>query len=102
DGRPLDLSKVGTKFAPLPAGTKFRAHVDVHNLRPEELGALLWALDFGGDEKARHMLGMARPLGYGRSKIAIVAHDVRRMDDSPADMGECRGRFETEMEKLVP
>lgn len=103
DGRPIDLerSKVGTKFHPLPAGTSFRAHVDVHNLLPEELGALLWALDFGGDAQARHTLGMARPLGYGRVKLSIVSHAIRDMEGQAADFSKCRSRFEAYMSTAV-
>lgn len=102
DGRALDLSKVGTRFRPLQAGTRFHAHVDVHNLLPEELGALLWALDFGEDAQARHALGMARPLGYGRTRIRIGASDIRGMDGKPADLAQCRRKFETYMEAQVP
>ncbi|MDI7268385.1 MAG: TIGR03986 family CRISPR-associated RAMP protein, partial [Myxococcota bacterium] len=63
-----DLS---SKFAPLPAKTVFTGRIRIHNLRPVELGALLWALDFGGDSEAQHMLGMARPLGYGQVVIRV-------------------------------
>lgn len=93
DGRPLNLDKVGTVFRPLPAGTKFRAHIDLHNLKPVELGALLWAIEFGGDEKARHTLGMARPLGFGRCKMRVLRHDVRDMSEQPVDLAVCRGAF---------
>lgn len=62
---------VATRFRPLPAGARFEGKLRVHNLRPAELGAVLWALDFGQDDSCRHMLGMARSLGYGRSKIVI-------------------------------
>lgn len=94
DGRPLDLSKVGTRFQPLPAGTKFLAHIDIHNLKPEELGAFLWAIDFGGDEKARHTLGMARPLGFGRVQMRVVSQDIRDMGCNLVDIATMRARFE--------
>lgn len=102
DGRPLDASKVGTVFKPLPKGTRFRAHVDIHNLRPEELGALLWAISWGGDPQARHTLGMARPLGYGRSQMRIVESDLYGMDGSKPDLDRCLQAFETMMSKEVP
>lgn len=63
---------VTTTFTPVRAGTKFTCHVDIHNLRPVELGALLWAITLGGDKSARHNLGMARPLGYGRCVIRLA------------------------------
>lgn len=101
DGRPLDLSKVGTQFRPLPAGTSFRAHVDVHNLKPEELGALMWAITFGGNDHARHTLGMARPLGYGRCRLRVSSHDVRNMRGEPVDPQSFLAAFETFMDGEV-
>jgi CRISPR-associated protein (TIGR03986 family) len=101
DGRPLDLAKVGTTFAPLPAGTTFAAHVDVHNLRPQELGALLWAIELGGDLNARHTLGMARPLGFGRCRISIRQSDVRGMTGESVELASCRERFEIWMEGQI-
>lgn len=101
-GEPADQSRVASTFRPLPAGTTFEAHVDVHNLRPEELGALLWALDFGGDEKARHGLGMARPLGYGRVRLTIAEADVRDMAGLSADLDSCRARFLAYMAARIP
>lgn len=62
---------VQSRFAPLPAGTRFTGQLRVHNLRPAELGAVLWALDFGQAEGCLHTLGMARPLGYGACSIEI-------------------------------
>lgn len=94
DGRPLDMSKVGTTFRPLPAGTRFRAHIDVHNLKPAELGALLWAIELGQDEKARHMLGMARPLGFGRCKMTIARHDLQDMTGRKLELGPAREAFQ--------
>lgn len=70
-------AKVVTRFAPLEAGATFKARIDVHNLRPAELGALLWSLDLGGDENARHTIGYARPLGYGTSRVRLVPESLR-------------------------
>ena len=56
---------------PLPEGTVFEGEVRFHNLRPEELGALLWALTWGGDSGLRHALGMGKPFGFGQISIAV-------------------------------
>jgi len=41
------------------------------------LGALLWAITFGGrSDTHRHSLGMAKPLGYGCVKVSIVMDSV--------------------------
>jgi CRISPR-associated protein (TIGR03986 family) len=78
--------KVMTRFVPLGRGTRFRAEIHVHNLRCgqfrrsesnslcEELGALVWALTWGGrTETHAHMLGGAKPYGYGAARIRVLA-----------------------------
>ncbi len=73
---------VTTTFSPLPAGTSFTTRIHVHNLRPFELGALLWSLDFGGRKDCWHSIGMGRPLGYGgvtielRNRPKLYQHSV--------------------------
>ena len=94
DGKPLDLSKVGTSFCPLPAGTRFELDVRLHNVRPVELGAILWALDHGGSEDTYHKLGLARSLGYGT--ICLRASGLSRLhrnDGVQATREECIDAF---------
>lgn len=69
--------KVFTRFQPLGAGSRFRTRVFVHNLRPQELGALIWSITLGGDPRADkpqryHSLGMGKPLGYGVVSLRIL------------------------------
>ncbi|MFH1465591.1 MAG: TIGR03986 family CRISPR-associated RAMP protein [Pseudomonadota bacterium] len=94
---------VATTFHPLEVGSVFRSVVRVHNLRPVELGALLWALDFGGDDGCYHGLGMARSLGYGRCSITIAGTDL--VPNDPARRGsdlleEARRAFAGAMESF--
>lgn len=63
-----------TAFEPLPAGARFLCRMRFHNLRPEELGALVWAVTWGGNPGCRHRIGMAKPYGYGCAKARIAAH----------------------------
>lgn len=56
----------------LPGGTRFRFKVRFHNLKPEELGALQWALTLGGNEQLRHRLGKGKPYGYGEVSIRCI------------------------------
>lgn len=82
-----------------PAGTKFRARIRGHNLRPTELGALVWALEFGGEQKLVHSLGMGKPYGYGQVICRIresKLHDVNAESVNPQVMMEA---FEAEMER---
>lgn len=62
---------------PLPADTQFNCRVDFHNLLPTELGALCWALTWGGDSRLRHSVGMGKPFGLGQLTIAIDDAVVR-------------------------
>ena len=73
--------KVQTTLVTLPPGTVFRSRLTFHNLRPVELGALLWALSYGeeaafGDSAnhitKRHRLGMGKPLGLGEVAIRVT------------------------------
>ncbi|MBM4345025.1 MAG: TIGR03986 family CRISPR-associated RAMP protein [Deltaproteobacteria bacterium] len=106
---------VKTFLFPLPAGTTFRAQVRIHNLRRHELGALLWALDFGGHEGARHGLGLGKPFGYGQVKLAVdsfqvAAHDTGWAADPfaasvtpvPADAAGCVADFRAYMAQAAP
>lgn len=91
--------KIQTRLVALPPGTRFRARLNFHNLRPVELGALLWALSFG-DEAAfgdnadtvtkRHRLGMGKPLGLGEVAIRVAGLEIEpacppRAADLPKD-----------------
>lgn len=91
-----------TVFKPLPTGTVFHGELRVHNVRPDELGALLWALNFGEHPNARHLLGMAKALGYGRVKISVRSCELKRnLDWSDLDIRELdrlRAGFERTME----
>ena len=74
-------------FIPLCAGTEFTASIYYHNLKKEELGALLSALELKGNRF--HSIGFGKPLGYGAIKIEIVGvSDVDR-----AYFDECKECF---------
>lgn len=59
-----------THFKPLDKGCVFKSMVSFHNLRPVELGALLCAINFAKSPSCHHLLGLAKPYGYGRCKYA--------------------------------
>jgi CRISPR-associated protein (TIGR03986 family) len=79
EDRPVPTNREGkvnldvvTRFRPLDQGVRFTGRVHVHNLRPAELGGLLWALTWGGETALRHRLGMGKPLGYGHVAIRLT------------------------------
>ena len=85
----LELEKQSTRFRPLDITRPVRFRVRVHNIQAHELGALLWALNFGGDSEARHLLGFAKNLGYGRVHLIPVSGDgLACVDGRPVDLAE--------------
>lgn len=67
----LNNPNIFTNFKPLAEGTEFILKIRFHNLKKAEIGALLSALTFHGNEKlVFHNIGMAKPLGYGKIKIS--------------------------------
>lgn len=61
---------INTEFLPLKSGIQFESYIRFHNLRSPELGALLSAISFHGNEKNLfHSIGMAKPMGFGKISI---------------------------------
>jgi len=69
-GRQLEHKNQLTRIVPINPGVSFRFKVYFENLRPVELGALLWAIALPAKNgQSRHRLGMGKPLGMGVVKI---------------------------------
>ena len=104
----------------LPKRSLFSTTLRFHNLKPEELGAVLWALTWGerdrlsNEEKEddsppnlMHRLGGGKPLGLGHVSIRMRAANLRTNDmskeavDAPDVWGrleDCLEAFEKHME----
>jgi len=89
---------LGTTFRPLPSGTRFHGVLRFHNLRPAELGAVLWALDFGRSPDARHVIGTAKSHGFGTAQIHVRNEHIDGYDGEPVSLDACRGAFAEFME----
>lgn len=77
---------VRTKIKPLDKGSAFICKIQFHNLREVELGALLSALTFHGNQnKCFHSIGMGKPLGYGKIKLASVILSCDGIELNPTD-----------------
>ncbi|KAI5911982.1 TIGR03986 family CRISPR-associated RAMP protein [Azoarcus sp. PA01] len=92
NSKAAENAKVQVRLETVPEGTRFSTRLRFHNLRPVELGALLWAVDFGGRIDRRHGLGMGKPFGLGQVSLQVVAHRIR--SNHPA-------RIATEDESLL-
>ncbi|WP_456441611.1 TIGR03986 family type III CRISPR-associated RAMP protein [Caldithrix abyssi] len=60
-----------TSFEPIDKNAEFTGKIKFFNLRPFELGALLWAISFGNNSLCQHKIGMGKPLGFGRVLLEI-------------------------------
>jgi hypothetical protein len=65
------MDKVATFFKPLEAGATFHCAISYHNLRAEELGALVSAITFHNTKDHFHSLGMGKPFGFGRITVDV-------------------------------
>ena len=66
-----NMDRVATRFKPLDAGATFNCAISYHNLRAEELGALISALTFHNTKDQFHSLGMGKPFGFGRITVDV-------------------------------
>lgn len=94
NGGQQDTSRVETQFIPLEGGTVFKAKINYHNLKPMELGAVISAITFhGNNDTLNHNLGMAKPYGFGNIKVNL---------DLNNDFLQHLSSFEMEMNKFIP
>lgn len=68
---------VNVSLAPLKEGARFTGRIRLHNVRPQEIGAVLWALTWGGRPELRHALGMGKSFGFGQVSIDVTALAIR-------------------------
>lgn len=93
---PKDVSKsVQVILELIPKDTQFVAKIRFHNLRPIELGALLWVLDFGGREKLRHAIGIGKPYGLGQVTLRVAGQKIRpnNVNSQEVELTDCKKLF---------
>lgn len=95
--------KLKTVIRPVKAGAHFTSDITFHNLRPEELGALLSALTFHNTEGCHHQLGQGKPYGYGKCTYKVELGTVYTVDTAkPASTANYyMARFEKEMDGFI-
>ncbi|MDY4175166.1 MAG: TIGR03986 family CRISPR-associated RAMP protein [Bacteroidales bacterium] len=99
----MNNEKLDTEIFPLKAGASFKGRVVFHNLKHEELGALLSALSFHGNtDKCYLQVGQGKPYGYGKMSVSVDAlRAVRNDDDTLVDSDSAMGSFELMMDKWL-
>lgn len=90
---PNNNFKVAVQLRPLPDQQEFKGKVRFHNLKPQELGALIFALQLGNRENTYHQLGMAKPYGLGKVKFETV--DIKLSDSSGETVDSLNSGFQS-------
>jgi len=67
-------------FNPLPKGTEFATKINVHNLKPIELGALLSGITLHNIPNVYHNMGLAKSFGYGKVSFSITSFENFKYD----------------------
>ena len=67
----IKTNKVKSKLELLEEGSDFSGKIIFHNLKKEELSALLWSLTLGNSDFNYHSLGHGKPLGAGAIKLKM-------------------------------
>lgn len=98
--------KVQVRLETVDENNQFHTKIRLHNLRPVELGALLWSIDFGNDHTLRHNVGMGKPYGLGQISLEIKSAKLRFNcpRDVPTNeliLEACRLEFENYMDQIV-
>lgn len=76
DEKQMKNDKVFSEFNPLPKDSEFKCKIRFHNLRKDEIGALLAAITFNNNKSCFHSLGSAKPFGYGKIKVELLGFDL--------------------------
>lgn len=72
-------------IAPQSEQARMSGRIKGHHLTTAELGGLLWAIGFGGDADARHMIGRAKAFGAGQMRADTVTLHMRGTDGAPQE-----------------
>lgn len=89
-----------SKMRPLKAGYKFKMRINVHNLKPIEVGALLYAITFNDWYGVCHNIGAAKRYGYGA--IQALLKDVTLAPSFKNSVPNYTSLFEEEMNRFMP
>lgn len=83
--KPSQTNNAGqSTLRPIVAGSTFEGTVRFFNLRPIELGALLSAMTFFGQEIKGgyyHQIGQGKPYGYGRVSLQLLEAEIHETSD---------------------
>jgi len=102
-----ETENITVNFCPLAKGSVFKGKIRFHNLKDEELGALLSAISFhNNNSNLFHSLGLAKSQGFGKMKVNFSLNKVRvnNLNDTTKDVSDVNvfmSEFETLMNQEV-
>lgn len=85
-----------SKLTPV-TDAEFSETIVFHNLCKAELGALIYALTFGGNADCYHSIGAGKPLGYG--KCAVCVTSITDTENAAVNQEECISAFKSLLDK---
>ena len=88
-----------SRLYPLASGAMFTGKIRFHNLHEIELGALLWALEWGGETNCFHSVGMGKPFGWGKSRVLV---NSLKVDNEASQVTGFVEKFMDAMEHAIP
>jgi CRISPR-associated protein (TIGR03986 family) len=105
-----DKTAVQSQLELMRANSRFSGQIIYHNLKAEELGALLWALQFGqtpDNSACYHGLGHGKSLGAGAVQLTITGLSARpnqpeTPQQGPADSEAFISQFVAHMNEVYP
>lgn len=98
-----ETENLAVNFCPLAKGSVFKGKIRFHNLKDEELGALLSAVSFhNNNADLFHSLGLAKSQGFGKMKVNFSLNNVRvnNLDDTTKDVSN-ENVFMSDFETLM-
>lgn len=86
----------------LAAGNEFECQIKLHNMKPEEIGALLSAITLR-DQNAYHNMGKAKALGYGKVRMKVIKMEglKKSQDEYIRSFEHCMNEFLGNNPKLL-
>jgi CRISPR-associated protein (TIGR03986 family) len=100
---PQEQQNVASKFIPLDKEHSFTGKLRFHNISKVELGALIWALTLGEEQMVDsayfHLMGYAKPLGYGKVQFTINNLDIA--NNEPLTLLDCLNEFYYYQEQVI-
>ena len=87
-------------FIPMKPGHVFECTINLHNVCPIEMGALLSAITLLGDKDAYHNIGIAKSLGYGKITTEVISIELSD-NKYKGKLSDCIKYYMREFEKAM-